>query len=220
VHGFITSGGQKMSKTAGNVVDPFEMIDKYGADAVRYFLLREISTTEDGDFTEEKLKERYNADLANGLGNLLARVLAIGEKYGREFTIGAEDLSRETKESWDAYEKAFWEFRLHEALASVWRVIHRADEYLNQKEPWRMLKGHDYDFSESLGDEISQVLSSSVLALANIAWMLQPFLPASAKIILESLGLSAERAEPWRGRKIILSKVPLLFPEKRLEPIL
>jgi methionyl-tRNA synthetase len=214
VHGFITSGGQKMSKTAGNVVDPFEMIDKYGADAVRYFLLREIPTTEDGDFTEAKLKERYNADLANGLGNLLARVLAIGEKYGREFTIGAEDLSRETKESWDAYEKAFWGFRLHEALASIWRVIHRTDEYLNQKEPWRMLKGHDYDFSESLGDEISQVLSSSILALANIAWMLQPFLPVSAKIILESLGLSAERAEPWRGRKIILAKGPLLFPKK------
>src|SRR3989344_4974476 len=83
VHGFINSGGQKMSKSLGNVVDPFYYIENYGADALRYFLFREIPSTEDGDFTEEKFRERYNADFANGLGNLLSRVLAIGAKYGR-----------------------------------------------------------------------------------------------------------------------------------------
>ena len=82
VHGFITSGGQKMSKTLGNVIDPFELIKKYGTDAVRYYLLREITSTGDGDFTLEKFKERYNADLASGVGNLVSRVRKMAEKNG------------------------------------------------------------------------------------------------------------------------------------------
>ncbi len=81
VHGFITSDGQKMSKSLGNVVSPFELIEKYGADAVRYFLLREIPSTEDGDFTIEKFENRYNADLASGLGNLVARVITLAYKF-------------------------------------------------------------------------------------------------------------------------------------------
>ncbi|MEK7071762.1 MAG: methionine--tRNA ligase, partial [Patescibacteria group bacterium] len=81
VHGFITSNGQKMSKSLGNVVDPFELIRKYGADAVRYFLLREIPPTEDGDYTRQKFEARYNSDLASGLGNLVARVITLGAKF-------------------------------------------------------------------------------------------------------------------------------------------
>ena len=77
IHGFINVAGQKMSKSLGNVIDPFELVKKYGADATRYFILREISPTEDGDFTYEKFEERYNSDLAKGLGNLVARVLTL-----------------------------------------------------------------------------------------------------------------------------------------------
>ena len=74
IHGFITANGQKMSKSLGNVVDPFELVEKYGVDAVRYYLLREILPTEDGDFTYEKFEQRYNSDLAGGIGNLVARI--------------------------------------------------------------------------------------------------------------------------------------------------
>jgi methionyl-tRNA synthetase len=214
VHGFITSGGSKMSKTLGNIIDPFEMIEHYGQDAVRYFLLREIPTTEDGDFTEAKLKERYNSDLANGLGNLLSRILAIGEKYGRDFKLGAEELLEASKDSWNAYEAALSQYKLHEALAAVWGLISRTDEYLNEKEPWKLLKGYDHDFSESLGDEISHILSSSVLALANIAWMLQPFMPETANKILNSLKLNHDQKTAWRGRVITLKKTEPLFPRK------
>src|SRR6185436_17509237 len=80
IHGFITSNGQKMSKSLGNVVDPFELVQKYGVDAARYYLLREITPTEDGDFTYEKFEQRYNADLAGGIGNLLARTLTLAKK--------------------------------------------------------------------------------------------------------------------------------------------
>ena len=85
VHGFVTVGGQKMSKTLGNVVDPFALIEKYGVDAVRYFFLREIPATEDGDFSYEKFETRYNADLAGGLGNLVARVLTLATKVNSKF---------------------------------------------------------------------------------------------------------------------------------------
>ncbi|MBI5005046.1 MAG: methionine--tRNA ligase, partial [Candidatus Lloydbacteria bacterium] len=82
IHGFITSGGEKMSKSVGNVVNPFDLIERYGTDAVRYYLLREISPFEDGDFTEEKFIEAYNANLANGLGNLVSRVMKMATSYG------------------------------------------------------------------------------------------------------------------------------------------
>ena len=82
VHGFLNVGGQKISKTVGNVVDPFALVKKYGTEAVRYYLLREVSPFEDGDFSDEKFKERYNGDLANGLGNFTARVLTLVEKLG------------------------------------------------------------------------------------------------------------------------------------------
>lgn len=214
VHGFVTSGGQKMSKSLGNVVDPVEMLERYGVDPFRYFLLREIPTTEDGDFTETKLKERYNADLANGLGNLLSRILAIGEQYDREITLGTEDLKPETETAWDEYERTFDEYQFHETLSAVWQLLHRIDEYLNEKEPWKMLKGHDNDFAESLGDEIAQVLSSAVLALANIAWMVKPFMPETADKIIDALQLNYDKKEPWTGRVVKLQKTAPLFPRK------
>jgi len=215
VHGFITSGGQKMSKSLGNVADPFDLVDRYGSDAVRYFLLREIPATEDGDFTEAKLKSRYNGDLANGLGNLLSRVLTVGEKYGREIPLRADDLAAETKAAWDKYGQAFGRYQFHEALAALWELLAAADVYVNKKEPWKLLKGHDRDFSESLGDELAQVISSLVLALANAGWMLKPFLPDAADKIMAALGLDRDKKEPWQGRVVALKKpAEALFPRK------
>jgi methionyl-tRNA synthetase len=133
VHGFITSNGQKMSKSLGNVVDPFELIEKYGSDAVRYFLLREILTTEDGDFSEEKFKERYNADLAGGIGNLVSRVMTLSEKIENlpegKSAIQSEDII-------EKYDKYFEEFKLNEVVNCVWELISRCDEYIEKEKPW------------------------------------------------------------------------------------
>ncbi|MBI1975308.1 MAG: methionine--tRNA ligase [Parcubacteria group bacterium] len=213
VHGFITSGGQKMSKSIGNVVDPFDFLSRYGTDPVRYFLLREIPTTEDGDFMEEKVRFRYNGDLANGLGNLLSRVLTVGEKYGREVLLNTDDLKEEMQRAWEKYGRGIEEYKFHEALAATWELVSRGDGYVNEKEPWKLLQGHDHDFSESHGDELAQVLSSLVLVLANIGWMLKPFLPETADKIIDALGLDHGREEPWEGRSINLKKPrESLFP--------
>jgi methionyl-tRNA synthetase len=133
VHGYITSEGEKMSKSLGNVIDPFELVNKYGLDPVRYFLLREFSSTEDGDFTYEKFEERYNTDLANGLGNLVSRVFKLLE------TIKIEDglfLDSNIKRAKEDYDKSLSELKFNEALAAVWSLVSDCDKYIEEVKPW------------------------------------------------------------------------------------
>lgn len=173
VHGYLTVGGQKMSKTIGNVVDPFPLIEKYGADAVRYFLLREIPPTADGDFTIEKFEERYNADLASGLGNLVARVLAMAEKAGVSLNQSSrnkelENLLKKTKT--DVF-SALDEFQFGKALERIWGVIQFCDKYIDEKKPW----------TESADQK--DVLGDLLLAIGEIANLLIPFLPETSEKI-------------------------------------
>src|SRR3990167_9652571 len=125
VHGFITVDGEKMSKTVGNVVDPFEAVEKYGVEVVRYFLLREIPSGDDGDFSYKKLEERYNGDLANGLGNLVQRILTlIDNNLDNELIYKTELIQDDVKklviEIKEKYEKNIDNFALHEALGNIW----------------------------------------------------------------------------------------------------
>ncbi|MDP2664855.1 MAG: methionine--tRNA ligase, partial [bacterium] len=126
VHGYITVDGQKMSKTLGNVVDPFVLIEKYGADAVRYYFLREIPPAEDGDFSFAKFETRYNADLAAGLGNLVARVLALNPNAKIQIPNKAQNpklqaLLEQTKKKVDS---ALENFQFNQGLEAIWDVIH------------------------------------------------------------------------------------------------
>ena len=177
VHGFITVDGQKMSKSLGNIVDPFLLVKKYGTDAVRYFFLREIPSTEDGDFSYEKFETRYNADLAGGLGNLVARVLTMAEKaelktpdefYNKDFK---ELLSKKKQE----VSKLLGEFQFSQALERIWEVIQFCDKYIEKKRPWE----------ES--DEQKEVIRDLLLAVSNIAELLQPFLPKTSEKITQQL---------------------------------
>lgn len=169
VHGYFTVNGQKMSKTLGNVIDPITLIDTYGADALRYYFLREIPSSADGDFSETRFKELYNADLANGLGNLVARVtkLATGidiQKIHADY----RDLNTGT------YKQALEEFRFHDALAMIWQKIKITDQYFNDKQPWKLK-----------GDDLKTVLSQSIQNIIEITILLQPFLPETAEKILK-----------------------------------
>ena len=173
VHGYLTVGGQKMSKTIGNVVDPFPLIEKYGADAVRYFLLREIPSAEDGDFTQEKFEGRYNADLASGLGNLVARVLAMAEKAGVSLPQSAKNKEFEallTKTKTEVF-SALDEFQFGRALESIWSVVQFCDRYIDEKKPW----------VESEGQK--DVLGDLLFAIREIASLLIPFLPETSEKI-------------------------------------
>ncbi len=183
VHGYLTVNGQKMSKTVGNIVDPIPLIEKYGADAIRYYLLAKVSPFGDGDFSEEKLKDVYNADLANGLGNLVARVAKLCE---RENIKGIKNTS--TPEP--ATKLAFERFEFDKALANSWNQISLWNGIINKEEPWKIkdkknLKGK---------------LERYVVNLLELAFNLKPFLPETAEKIEKQF--SAEK---------IVSQAPL-FP--------
>ena len=185
VHGYITVDGQKMSKTLGNVIDPFEVIEKYGADPVRYYLLREISSGEDGDFSYEKFEARYNGDLANGLGNLVARVVALEEKAGLSFS--ADSLKLEYDEQWELsndlfgvrerYRKHIDAFRLNEALGDIWEEIGVIDKWINDQKPWTK-------DAETLKVFVTKTATH---ALGEVAYLLEPFLPGTAQKIREQI---------------------------------
>ncbi len=166
IHGFITSNGQKMSKSLGNVIDPIEYVDKYGTDTLRYYLLSKVNPTEDSDFTEEKFKEIYNADLANGLGNLVSRIAKLAEKSDLEFN------TNELMHWYDDIEKQINNFRFDEALKNVWNYITELDQKINKEEPWKLE-----------GKDLEKFLNDSILDIKHIAYNLKPFLPETAEKI-------------------------------------
>src|SRR3989344_1673016 len=138
VHGYVTVDGDKISKSIGNVVDPFNVVEKYGVDIVRYFLLREIPSGEDGDFSYKKLEDRYNGDLANGLGNLVQRVATLIES-----NLGGELIYKKITDYGlriTNYDKAIEEFRLHDALGEIWKVVGDANQYVDERKPWAEVK--------------------------------------------------------------------------------
>ncbi len=195
VHGYVTTDGQKISKTLGNVIDPSEIIKKYGADPLRYYLLREIPAYTDGDFTFRRLEERYNADLANGLGNFAARVLALGEQVGDMAVARVErEVDEKIKEEKEILKNKLEEFKFHESIGAIWDLIKCGDEMVNDKKPWA-IEGRE---------EKAAAVFNLVAILDNVAVMLNPFLPETAAKITESI--------QWSGDTVRVRKGGLLFP--------
>jgi methionyl-tRNA synthetase len=196
-HGFFTIGGQKISKSLGNVLDPVELVNKYGIDEVRYFLLREISFGEDGDISLKRLEERYNTELANGLGNLVARVLTMCEKY---FNGKIPPLTwGSTGPTWRTYQEAVEKLQFHQALIDIWDLISKCDKLINDEAPWQLIKIDK--------KRVGEVIYTLLETLRHIAWLLAPFMPLTSDLILEQLGLalkvekkkSLEKAKEWGG---------------------
>ena len=156
-HGFINSGGQKMSKSLGNVISPYELVEKYGTDATRYLLLRHVHSTEDTDVTWEKLDEWYNAGMANGLGNLVSRILTLSEKYLEKCPEIPE------KSDFADYFGFYKKFDINQAVDYVWNKIGELDKEIQEKKPW---ESRDHG-----------VISGLVVKLYVIARMLNPIMP-------------------------------------------
>ncbi len=175
IHGFINVNGQKMSKSLGNVIDPFELVNKYGTDAVRYYLLREIPSSEDGDFTYEKFEERYNSDLASGIGNLVSRVIALADEKTLKSSKAEKETDQAMKKAEKDCKKYLEEFKFNEALKSVWELIAFCDKYINDNKPWEKK------------EDSGKVVSDMIVALKYISELLYPFLPQTSENILSQI---------------------------------
>lgn len=167
VHGYITANGQKMSKSLGNVIDPFAVVQQYGLEPIRYYLLKSIPTHSDGDFSYEKYRDTYTADLSNGLGNLCSRVAKLCEKAG---VAGQSDPVEIDKNFRTLLEQC----SISEALQWVCDQITACDQFLSEKKPWTLS-----------GDEQKEVLAKAVGKIRVIATHLKPFMPQTATQILE-----------------------------------
>lgn len=176
VHGYFTVNGQKMSKTLGNVIDPIMLIEKYGTDALRYYFLSQIPPTADGDFSESRFQEVYNADLANNIGNLVSRVAKLCENAHYNEMGTAAKVEIHLMEV-DTYTTALNEYRFNDALGFVFKKINALNLFLDTEKPWDLIKTNS--------TTTSGVLSHCVDELQEIAALLEPFLPETAEKILQ-----------------------------------
>ncbi len=198
VHGFITLEGQRISKTTGNIIEPVELVDEFGADAVRYYLLRNLSFASDGDFSRAGLIRQYNDELANDLGNLLNRVVTMTKRY-RGGTIpepgptGAfeEDLQRIAIEARAGAEAALEAWEIGHALNIIWGLVRRANRYIEQSEPWKLARQSDKQ------EQLDTVLYSAAEAVRLLAIYLAPFIPSASNRILSQLGLEPVGEAAW-----------------------
>jgi methionyl-tRNA synthetase len=205
IHGYLLMGGQKMSKTRGNVLDPFEVMDKYGVDAFRFYCFREVTFGQDGVISMEGFESRYNAELANELGNLLSRTVAMVTKYcsGKvpepstgesSFAVQVQQLGIDTGE-------ALANVELTGCLESIWHFVRNLNKHVEDSAPWKLAK------DEAKRSQLDDVLYELVEGLRICALLLHPFMPETTIEILRRLGqgnekedLALERVE-WGGAR-------------------
>ncbi len=188
VHGYLNVEGQKMSKSIGNVINPLEILDRYTADELRYYLVRDIPTFEDGDFSESSLKDRVNKELLGDLGNLVNRVLTIVEKSGfKEFT-GDKEL--EARLDVKRIEALALELKLHESLGAIMEFVRDCNKYINEKEPWKLK-----------GEELNIVLYNLLESIRIISILLYPFIPETSEKIAEKLGTKITTLDDCKFRE-------------------
>ena len=199
VHGWWNLGGAKVSKSAGNVVDPDALADRYGADGLRYYLMRDIATGQDADFNEERLKARYNADLANDLGNLVNRTVSMARRYREGTLAGAPSDQSEDAIALQAlaadaavrFDAAMQNYQVHTALDAVWELIAAANGFVESSAPWKLAK------DPALSGRLDEVLVVLVEAARLAAALVHPVMPRAADELLGQLGFAGNLANSW-----------------------
>jgi methionyl-tRNA synthetase len=212
-HGWWLRDHQKISKSLGNVVRPYNIIDEFGADAFRYFLLREMVFGQDQDYSDEAFLTRYNADLANDLGNTLSRALKMSDTYFSGKTpptpCDDNDLLRTSKQVVPEYLRAMDDFAFQRALDAAWKLLVATNGYIVSKEPWKK-------FKETGADEsLSRIIWNALEALRIINVMLAPFMPSTTAEALRRLGAEGEDSNlEWGGlpNNVSIRAADALFP--------
>lgn len=187
IHGFILSGGQKMSKSLGNVIEPFSIVDEYGTDALRYFLLRHIHPTEDSDFTMPVFVEAYNAGLVNGIGNLTSRIMKLAETH-----LAAPIARPDPTNFADEYTRALEHFAFNECMEYIWGRIQALDQHIQNTEPFKVVKVD--------AEKGRELITGLCVELYHIARLLQPLLPQTSDTIKEAV-LANKKPENMFPRK-------------------
>jgi len=219
VHGYITSEGKKMSKSLNNVVDPFEMVGKSGTDALRYYLLREIPTTEDGDFSQARFQVLYDSELADTLGNLVSRVTAMTQKYfaGKVPALNAQALFYPSMRAelqadfWKSYDQAITDFDLKKALETVIAFAISANQFVQESQPWVIAKTDQA--------ALANILYALLEMIRQLGLALLPFIPGTAEKILATLGAGQvkdyAKDRTWGSLQpgAIVQKAEILFPK-------
>ncbi|HEY4476786.1 MAG TPA: methionine--tRNA ligase, partial [Candidatus Paceibacterota bacterium] len=189
VHGFITSNGQKMSKSLGNVINPVKLVEEYGTDAVRYFLTRHTNPFEDTDVTLEKFKEAYNANLANGLGNLVSRVMKLASDYlSMPIVVSRVTLDSKGNPSNFLVGEHIKNYELNQAMDEIWWHIGRHDAYIQETKPFTLIKTDPIAARE--------IIAKLVQGLADLAVCLEPFMPATAVAIINLIRTNSAPTQP------------------------
>lgn len=201
VHGWVGFGGAELSQSRGNTVRPAEVIERYGSDALRYFLLREVPFDRDGDFTWENLARRYEADLGNDLGNLVMRTTSMLTRYFDGRVPGRGGLSEletglqaASEVAWARADQHLEGWRFHQALIAIWEFVTSVNQYIDRTGPWRLAK------DDASRERLGTVLTTALDAIRQIALMIGPFMPRSSDAIHAQLGLAAPAAGDTQAR--------------------
>lgn len=211
IHGFITHEGQKMSKSLGNVVDPLELVEKYGTDAVRFYLLGAIPAAEDGDFSIFRFEEFYTAHLANGVGNLTARILTMIENFTGGYIPSPSAKENRVESFWKAYTHAMEAYKFDEMIHEINALITHTDVFINETKPWER---------HNKGEGVGEILYMAAELLRHIGIALLPVLPEAAERILAQLGIDSTRLDSLKTEQQwgklpehgIIHKQRILFP--------
>ena len=191
-HGFVKLRGVKMSKTTGTILDPLRLVETYGADALRYFLISEIPFDRDGDFSLQRFKERFNADLANDYGNLVSRSLTIVDKYQKMRVVLASRTADDTYLQGIAegllgrYREAMDNYQLHQGVRIAWELIRGANLYIDSQKPWLLAK------DASKKGRLAEVLYNLVESIRQVTILLKPIMPVKTKEVWHQLGLVSD----------------------------